>query len=217
VTTVCAETIDPAARRRERLAILCVVVWTLSALISRQVGLWFAVGGTGFALGILAAIMDRHSLRKQLRVAPGKLGIGLGAGLLMTVVTYLVYPTAVRLVPEVVREAALLYTTFGRVSGWQALVCLPVVVLGEDLVWRAVVQDALAARKGPMAGVILATLLYALAVVPAGMPLLVAIALGCGLFWSALKAWTGSLVPVLLAHLLWDMTVIMLNPLTSPR
>jgi membrane protease YdiL (CAAX protease family) len=88
-----------------------------------------------------------------------------------------------------------------------------VVVAGEELVWRGVVQDALTRRCGPAAGTLLAVAAYGLAVVPVGSPLLVLIALACGLYWSVLRQWTGSLVPVLVCHLLWDVVLFLLFPL----
>jgi membrane protease YdiL (CAAX protease family) len=61
--------------------------------------------------------------------------------------------------------------------------------------------------------VVLSAVAYAVAHAPIGSPLLVALALLCGLFWSALRAWTGSLVAPLVSHLLWDLLVFSLRPL----
>jgi membrane protease YdiL (CAAX protease family) len=68
---------------------------------------------------------------------------------------------------------------------------------------------------GPWPGVTLAALAYALAHAPAGSPLLVAIALLCGLAWGTLRATTSSLVPSLLAHLVWDVLVFLWLPLDA--
>jgi uncharacterized protein len=65
-------------------------------------------------------------------------------------------------------------------------------------------------------GVVLAALAYALAHAPLGSPLLVAVALLCGLTWGALRATTASLLPPLLAHLLWDVLVLLCVPLDAP-
>jgi membrane protease YdiL (CAAX protease family) len=58
-------------------------------------------------------------------------------------------------------------------------------------------------------GALGAGLLYALAHLSLGSPLLVGLALACGLFWSGLRSWSGSLVPPLLAHLVWDAVIIL--------
>ena len=44
-------------------------------------------------------------------------------------------------------------------------------------------------------------------------PVLVLVAFGCGLVWSALRAVTGSVAPALVAHLLWDVLILMWLPL----
>jgi len=57
---------------------------------------------------------------------------------------------------------------------------------GEELVWRGVVQTALARRLGPWRGVPIAALAYAVAHAPLGSPVLVVVALLCGMAWGAL-------------------------------
>jgi membrane protease YdiL (CAAX protease family) len=70
-------------------------------------------------------------------------------------------------------------------------------------------------RLGPWRGVTLAALAYALAHAPVGSPLLVAVALLCGIAWGTLRVASGSLVPSLLAHLVWDVLVFLRLPLDS--
>ena len=89
------------------------------------------------------------------------------------------------------------------------------VILGEELVWRGVVQAALVRRLGPWRGVTLAAVAYALAHAPLGSPVLVVVAFLCGLAWGALRATTSSLVPTLVAHLVWDLLVLLWLPLDS--
>ena len=50
---------------------------------------------------------------------------------------------------------------------------------------------------------------------PLGSPSLVLAALSCGLVWGALRAATASLVPTLVAHLLWDFVVLLWLPLDA--
>ena len=89
------------------------------------------------------------------------------------------------------------------------------VILGEELVWRGVVQASLVRRLGAWRGVALAAVAYALAHAPLGSPVLVVVALFCGLAWGALRAQAASLVPTLVAHLLWDVLVLLWLPLDS--
>jgi membrane protease YdiL (CAAX protease family) len=92
------------------------------------------------------------------------------------------------------------------------------VILGEELVWRGVVQGALARQVGARQvggerwAILLGTLLYALAHAPLGSPVLVATAFSCGLAWSGLRHVTAGLVAPLVAHLIWDEMVLLVVP-----
>jgi hypothetical protein len=90
------------------------------------------------------------------------------------------------------------------------------VILGEELVWRGVVQGALARQAGARWAILLGTLLYALAHAPLGSPVLVATAFSCGLAWSGLRHVTAGLVAPLVAHLIWDEMVLLVVPVV-PR
>jgi hypothetical protein len=131
----------------------------------------------------------------------------------MVAATYVLYPVACSAVAAVVGGTRALYAAFDALTPLQSGVALGPVVVGEELVWRGVVQGALEQRLGVWRGALLATLLYALSHLPAGSPLLVVTALACGLLWGALRAWTGTLVATLASHLLWDAVVLLIRPL----
>ncbi len=67
-------------------------------------------------------------------------------------------------------------------------------------------------RLGPWRGVILAALAYALAHAHSDGHSSSVVALSCGVVWGALRA---SLVPSLLAHLVWDILVLLWLPLDA--
>jgi uncharacterized protein len=201
---------------RDALAAVSVLAWIGSSVLSLMVGLWLAVGGAAVLLGTLL-LLTRAVDREQLRLTRSGLAWGLAAGGVMTAATYLLFPPARQLVPEVVTQTAALYATFGEAAGWRAILVLPLVITGEELVWRGVVQGALVRRFGVAGGIALTTFAYTLAVAPAGSALLLVIAISCGLYWSVLRARTGRLAPVLVCHLLWDLFVFVLAPLGSAR
>ena len=74
-------------------------------------------------------------------------------------------------------------------------------------------QASLVRHLGAWRGVILAAVLYALVHAPLGSSVLVSVAFFCGLAWGALRATTASLVPTLVAYLLWDVLVLLGLPL----
>ena len=115
--------------------------------------------------------------------------------------------------PSIAADAATLYAAFRAPSSAVAAIALPPVVIGEELVWRGAVQGALVSRFGRRAGVPLAAAAYAVAHAAIGSPLLVVVALLCGIAWGALRVASKSLLPPLVAHLVWDATVLLWLPL----
>jgi uncharacterized protein len=129
-------------------------------------------------------------------------------------VTYTLCPLLRRESPGFARQVDELYLLFRAAHpAWLPRALLPLIILAEELVWRGVVIEALGRRFSPAATVLLGAAVYAAAHLPAGSPLLGALALACGLYWSALRVGTGSLWSGLIAHLIWDACVFVLRPL----
>jgi membrane protease YdiL (CAAX protease family) len=131
----------------------------------------------------------------------------------MAAATYLLYPLLARLVPFVAIDTARLYGAFRAPSPVIASVAMVPIIVGEELVWRGVVQASLARCLGAFRGAAMAAVVYALVHAPLGSPVLVAVAFLCGLAWGTLRAATASLVPALVAHLVWDILVLVWLPL----
>ena len=197
------------------LALACPLVWALAAASTGSHGIWLAIGGTAVALGVAVLVFDRPAASRLLQPSPRLVLLGAAAGGVMAAATYLLYPVLARLAPFIATDTARLYAAFRPSSLLIASVALGPVVLGEELVWRGVVQAALVRRLRPWGGVTLAAAAYALAHAPLGSPVLVMVALSCGLFWGALRVTTSSLVPTLVAHLVWDVIVLLWLPLDS--
>lgn len=192
-----------------------MVVWLAAAASARRLGIWLAIGGAAVGLGGAVFLLDPAAARRSLAPSVRLAFAGAGAGCLMVAVTYLLYPRLARLLPFIATDTARLYASFRALPPVVASLALLPVIIGEELVWRGVVQTELVRRLGPWRGVTLAALAYALAHAPLGSPLLVAVALLCGTVWGTLRAASGSLVPSLLAHLVWDVVVFLWLPLDS--
>lgn len=198
------------------LALASIVVWLAAAASTGPLGIWSAIGGAAVALGIAVLLFDRPASTAQLQSSPRLILLGAAAGGLMAAATYLLYPVLARFLPFIATDTAQLYAAFRAPSLVVASVALVPVIVGEELVWRGAVQASLVQRLGAWRGVTLAAVVYALVHVPLGSPVLVAAAFFCGLAWGALRATTTSLVPTLVAHLLWDVLVLLWLPL-DPR
>ena len=211
---------DPGASvagssRRIVLPLVCTAAWAAAAAGARLLGIWTAIGAAAIALGVAVLVLDGAAVRKILVPRPSFVLLGAGVGAAMAAATYLLYPLFSDVAPFVARDTAILYSAFRAPSQAAVLLAFLPVIFGEELVWRGVVQAALARRSGPWGGAVLAAAAYALAHAPLGSPVLVLAALACGLCWGALRAATGSLVPPLVAHILWDAVILLWLPLVA--
>jgi membrane protease YdiL (CAAX protease family) len=180
----------PPLSRLDRLSVVSLVVWSAGAGLTHLVGIWAGVGGAAIGLGIAALFLAGPLLTPLLRPSVRSESAGFA------------------------QAVGGLYTIFHAAGArWALGTVLPLMIVAEELVWRGVVQEALIRRVSPALAVILTSTAYAAAHAPIGAPMLVALALACGLYWSLLRAWTGSLVPGLLSHLVWDFLVFVLRPL----
>lgn len=201
--------------RSTSLAFASVVLWLAAAASTGPFGIWRAIGGAAVALGVVVLLFDRPASTVLLQPSPRLILLGATAGGLMVAATYLLYPVLARLVPLIATDTAQLYAAFRAPSIVVASVALVPVIVGEELVWRGAVQASLVQRLGAWRGVALAAVVYALVHAPLGSPVLVAVAFFCGLTWGALRATTASLVPPLIAHLLWNVLVLLWLPLDT--
>jgi membrane protease YdiL (CAAX protease family) len=206
---------ESAARPATTLALACVILWLVASVSARALGIWLALGGASVALGVAVCLRDRAAARSLLQPSGRLVLAGAAAGCLMAAASYLLYPVLARLLPFIPVDTASLYASFRGPPPVIAALALFPVILGEELVWRGVVQTALMRRLGPWPGVTLAAIAYALAHAPLGSPVLVVVALSCGMAWGALRAASASLVPSLVAHLLWDILVLLWLPLDA--
>jgi len=79
--------------------------------------------------------------------------------------------------------------------------------------WRGFVQRRFRERGSATTAFVLTTLLYTAIHVPTGNPVLILAALTGGLFWGGFYRATGSLVPVLVSHMLWDPFIFVVFPI----
>jgi membrane protease YdiL (CAAX protease family) len=207
-----ARTVRP---NRTSLALACVVVWLVASASAGALGIWLALGGASVALGVATFVLDRATALRLLRPSVRLVLVGTAVGWSMAAATYLLYPVLARVLPFIRTDTAGLYASFRAPPLVIAALALLPVILGEELVWRGVVQTALVRRLGPSRGVPVAALAYALAHAPLGSPVLVVVALSCGMAWGALRAASASLLPGLLAHLVWDILVLLWLPLDA--
>jgi membrane protease YdiL (CAAX protease family) len=118
------------------------------------------------------------------------------------------------LLPDPAGDIASVYANLGGLS--PALVALLLffpIGFGEEIFWRGFVQRRFREKGTAASAFVLTTLLYTAIHVPTGNPVLILAALTCGLFWGGFYWATGSLVPVLVSHMLWDPFIFVIMPI----
>lgn len=83
---------------------------------------------------------------------------------------------------------------------------------GEEIFWRGFVQRRLVQRYGPRSGWLLAAVIYAAVHIASGNFMLTMAALTAGLFWGWLYQREQNLVPCIISHSLWTVTIFILLP-----
>ena len=192
---------------------LCVAAFSLAMGLREVLNIWI---GTGSAAVISILLLRRLSSPPSLQANedPVRSGIaGLLVGLVMSMATWVLYPISVDFIPAIGVEVPKLYGLLRQFPGpvW-AFPVLVLVVGAEELVWRGLAIDLFSKSLGASGAVLLASLVYVLPQIAFRSPLLVIVALLCGLVWGALRVRTHGLLAPLVAHLTWDLLVFVLFP-----
>ncbi|MGZ7081083.1 MAG: CPBP family intramembrane glutamic endopeptidase, partial [Thermoanaerobaculia bacterium] len=142
-------------------------------------------------------------MRELLRITPRTIALGAAAAVAMIAVTYLAIPSLVRGIPSIGVGAREIYARLTGRSPMVMLIGVLPVIVAEEVLWRGEFQQSMGKWS-----VLPTAATYAIAHVPLGSTLLVVVAFFCGLYWSALREISGSIVPSLCAHMVWDIALI---------
>jgi membrane protease YdiL (CAAX protease family) len=202
-----------ATRVEGTVLTLCIAAFCLAMGLREVLNIWI---GTGSAAVISILLLRRLSSPPSLQANedPVRSGItGLLVGLAMSMATWVLYPISIDFVPAIGVEVTKLYGLLRQFPGpvW-AFPVLVMVVGAEELVWRGLAIDLFSKSLTASGAVLLASLVYVLPQIAFRSPLLVIVALLCGLVWGALRVRTHGLLAPLIAHLTWDLLVFVLFP-----
>jgi membrane protease YdiL (CAAX protease family) len=200
--------------------VLAFALWFIMFIL-RPLNFWLMLSLSTSLLGASACVFGGRLLRRDdMRFRNVLLGV-VSAGLL-----YLIFwmgnetlMVLSRLMPGVLPDRAgnihAVYANRGGLSPFLVGVLLLFPIgFGEELFWRGFVQRRLGEKRNPFHAFLVTTLLYTGVHLPTGNPVLILAALTCGLFWGGLYWASGSLVAVLLSHMLWDPAIFVLWPIT---
>jgi membrane protease YdiL (CAAX protease family) len=176
-----------------------------------------AMGVVMGTLGLAALLTGIPALSPRVdpRVAAG---VGAGSGLALFVATR----AFVRLVGpwrSFRRHVARIYAQgAGRSVVGELLVAAGLVVAGEELFWRGLVQPRLAGLEalGRAAAAAVAWLLYVGVNAASGSLVIAAAGIVGGAVWGALAWWTGGVLASMLCHSVWTASMIVFPPPPRP-
>ncbi len=214
-----------ALQRRLGMLGLATIAWVLNFVALARLGTWAPFAITGTAL-VVAALVFGAVPSTQLRPSLGTVGVGLLAGVLMVVLTHGAYTVLALLVPEVRTATSRLrdLVNVGGFSPGARAGLIAVIATSEEVLFRGALPRPHAARRGhprlgvartDMAQIVIFAAVYALATVALGSLLLVLCAFVCAIVWGILYLASGSLVAPILAHILWDLGVLLVWPLAT--
>jgi membrane protease YdiL (CAAX protease family) len=205
-----------APRYATGVVVIATVLFTVALFLTRYANVWLLTGSAG-ALSVVAVwLCCRPFVSPLLRPGMRHMLLGLLVGVGMVGATHLAYSAALALLPGLAEPVQRLYETLQTPPGpLRALPVLLLVVFAEELVWRGVLFSALQTRYGRLASTLIATGLYALPQLAEPVLLLFAIALGCGAIWTSQRALSGSTIPSLVTHLVWNVGIFLLVPVQT--
>lgn len=193
------------------LGLLGLAVVLLTLAFRGGFGPWI---GMTVAMGLLMALsLVLAGVREQLAPTVRRVALGLAAGALLYGLT--------RAGVRILDAAWPAWAVFAReLSAWKGAhatpflaVTLVMIVAAEEILWRGVVMRLCAERLGIAFGILAGAVLYAAAHAATMNPLLLAAALGCGIYWGLLAALSGDLTAPIVSHLVWDVMVMFVTPL----
>ena len=191
--------------------LLATAVWAI-IFAWRPANFWYLMGVGVGALGFLA-LRIRGPFPWEEGVYPHDLAIGVATAAVLYAVFALGRIVVSRLVPVASAQIGSVYVLRSQAPWWFIAVLLICVIgPGEELFWRGLVQWGLVRRLGPGLGWAVATGIYGGVHLVAANPMLVVAALAAGGFWGLLYLRVGRLAPLVVSHVVWDLTVFLVLP-----
>jgi membrane protease YdiL (CAAX protease family) len=188
------------------------VTWTL--VRTGRVPVWTAMAVCMGGLGSLALATGEVRVAESPSV-PVALVLGAGAGVALYLGTA-VFVSAARRWKTLARHATALYGLRGGLPvAWALVLAAGVSGMGEELLWRGVVQAVTARALGELGGAAAAWGVYVAANSFSGsVPIILGAVVG-GAVWTALVVWTGGIGASVACHAVWTALMVALPPVAT--
>jgi len=170
---------------------------------------WSRAVAAGTVIGLFGAVAERDRLADYLRPTVLDVVVGVSSAALLYGVFVVGDRLVAQLTPGLHGEVRDLYHLRAEARLGAIPPMIAIVAATEEVFWRGFVQ----AR----AGMLVATVAYALVLIWERKVVLLAAALVCGASWGALFAWRHTLVAPVVSHVLWDLAIMAYLPVGTGR
>ena len=213
------------AQRRLGMLALATSAWVVGFAALARFGTWTPFALVGTAL-VVAALVFGAVPATALRPSQGTVGLGLVVGVLMVVLTHVAYAVVAPRVPwaRSATSGLLALLNVGGFSPGARAGLIAVIATSEEVLFRGALPTSSAASgrhrllgltRTDLVQVVIFAAGYALATMALGSLLLAVCAFVCAIAWGTLRIVSGSLVAPIVAHVLWDLGVLVVWPLAT--
>jgi len=191
---------------------VATILWYLLFVI-KPMNFWLEMSLSISALVLMALAFNRDNLKIG-KLTIRHILIGIFSAIVLYIIFYLGNIITGYLFPF--KDSQVLSVYSNRSKGsliWIGLLLSFIIGPGEEIYWRGFIQNTLSKKMGENKGYIISVLLYAGVHIITGNVMLVIAALVCGIFWGWLYKKEKSLLPVIISHAIWDLTIFVILPL----
>ncbi|MBU3099944.1 CPBP family intramembrane glutamic endopeptidase [Clostridium frigoriphilum] len=189
-----------------------MILWYLLFVI-KPMNFWLEMSLSISALVLMAFIFNKD-IFKLGKLTIRHILIGIFSAIALYTIFYLGNIVSGFIFPF--KDSQVLSVYSNRSNGnliWIGLLLLFIIGPGEEIYWRGFIQNTLSQKMGDTKGYVISVLLYAGVHIITGNVMLVIAALVCGVFWGWLYKKEKSLLPVIISHAIWDLTIFVIFPL----
>ncbi|WAG56982.1 CPBP family intramembrane metalloprotease [Clostridium estertheticum] len=192
--------------------IVATILWYLLFVI-KPMNFWLEMSLSISALVLMAFIFNKD-IFKLGKLTIRHILIGIFSAIALYIIFYLGNIVSGFIFPF--KDSQVLSVYSNRSNGnliWIGLLLLFIIGPGEEIYWRGFIQNTLSKKIGETKGYVISVLLYAGVHIITVNVMLVIAALVCGVFWGWLYKKEKSLLPVIISHAIWDLTIFVIFPL----
>ena len=192
--------------------LVATILWYLLFVI-KPMNFWLQMSLSISALVVMSLVYNKGIFKIE-RLTLRHILIGISSAMALYIIFYLGNIISGYLFPF--KDSQVLSVYSNRSKGnliWIGLLLFFIIGPGEEIYWRGFIQNTLAKKLGETKGYIISVLLYAGVHIITGNVMLVIAALVCGIFWGWIYKKERSLLPVIISHAIWDLTIFVIFPL----